>query len=89
MKVELAQRHAQVDASFLDGRDVMRVVVWPAAGTVLDFLSNFRDVEPSFQVHPCFSGCIVGGLRSLTYVAACMGALATFSMTYSFVDGSR
>ena len=37
----------------------------PAAGTVQDFLSNFRDVEPSFQVHPCLSGLIVGGLRSL------------------------
>ena len=37
----------------------------PAAGTVQDFLSNFRDVEPSFQVHPCLSGFIVGGLRSL------------------------
>ena len=42
----------QVDAPFLGGSDVLRVVPWPLTGTVLDFLSKFRDVELSFLVHP-------------------------------------
>ena len=48
---------------------------WPAAGTVLDFRSNFRDVEPSFLVHPCLSGFIFGELRSR---ATCMGAIGLY-----------
>ena len=87
MKVELAQRHACVDASFLDGRGVLWVVPLPAAGTVMDFFCNFRDVEPSFLVHPCASGFVFGGFNSRAYIATCIGALATFSMKYSFVDG--
>ena len=43
----------------MDGSDVLRVVSWPAAGTVLDFLSNFRDVEPSFLVHPCLNHALL------------------------------
>ena len=64
-----------------------RVVPWPAAGTVLDFLSNFRAVEPSFLVQPCLSGFIFGGLRSRVYIDTYMSDLATFSMKDSLVDG--
>ena len=61
---------------------------WPAAGTELDFLSNFRDVEPSFLVRPCLTGFIFGELRSRAYIATCMGTIAMFSMKDAFVDGS-
>ena len=63
------------------------VMPWPAAGTLLDFLSNFSDMEPSFLVHPCLSGFMFGELRSREYIANCMGAIAVFSMKDSFVDG--
>ena len=43
--------------------------VMPAAGTVLDFISNIRDVEPSFMVHPCFSEFMFGELSSRAYIA--------------------
>ena len=74
-------------SSNLNGCDVLWFVPRPAAGTVLDFLSNFRDVEPFFVVHPCLSGFIFGDLRSRAYIATCMGAIVMFSMKDSFVDG--
>lgn len=42
LKVEVARRNAEVDASFLDGCAVLWVVAWPTCGTVQDFLNNFR-----------------------------------------------
>ena len=42
LKVEVARRHAAVDASFLDGCAVLWVVSWPTGGIVQDFLDNFR-----------------------------------------------
>ena len=42
LKVEMERRHAEVDASFLDGCAVLWVVPWPAGGTVQDFLNNVR-----------------------------------------------
>ncbi len=42
LKVEMERRHADVDASFLDGCAVLWVVPWPTGGTVQDFLNNFR-----------------------------------------------
>ena len=42
LKVELERRHAEVDASFLDGCAVLWVVPWPTGGTVQDFLNNVR-----------------------------------------------
>ncbi len=42
LKVEMERRHAEVDASFLDGCAVLWVVPWPTGGTVQDFLNNFR-----------------------------------------------
>ena len=47
----------QVDVPFLGRSVVLRAVPWNA-GTVLDF----RDVEPSFLVHPCLSGFILSDL---------------------------
>ena len=42
LKVEMERRHAEVDASFLDGCAVLWVVPWPTGGTVQDFFNNFR-----------------------------------------------
>ena len=42
VKVEMERRHAEVDASFVDGYAVLWVVPWPTGGTVQDFLNNFR-----------------------------------------------
>lgn len=42
LKVEVARRHAEVDASFLDGCAVLWVIKWPTGGTVQDFLNSFR-----------------------------------------------
>ena len=42
LKVEMQRRHAEGDASFLDGCAVMWVVPWPTVGTVQDFLNNVR-----------------------------------------------
>ena len=54
-------RDMQVDVPFLGRSDVLRAVPWNV-GTLLDFLSNFRDVEPSFLVLPCLSGFILADL---------------------------
>ena len=42
LKVEVPRRHAEIDASFLDGCAVLWVVPWPTGGIVQDFLNNFR-----------------------------------------------
>ena len=42
LKVEMERRHAELDASFLDGCAVLWVVPWPTGGTVHDFRNNFR-----------------------------------------------
>ena len=42
LKVEMERRHAEVDASFLDGCAVLWVVPWHTGGTVQDFLNNVR-----------------------------------------------
>ena len=51
----------QVDVPFLGRSDVLRAVPWNA-GTVLDFLINFIDVEPSFLIIPGLSGFILADL---------------------------
>ena len=51
----------QVDVPFLGRGDVLRAMPWNA-GTVLDFLSNVKDAEPSFLVLPYLSGFILADL---------------------------
>ena len=75
----------QVDVPFLGRGDVLRAVPWNA-GTVLDFLSNIRDMEPSFLVLPCLSGFILADLAQGPVLLS-EGTLATFSMNDSFEDG--
>ena len=49
LKVEMERRHAEGDASFLDGCAVLWVVPWLTGGTVQDFLNNVRQ---HIQSHP-------------------------------------
>ena len=45
LRVDVSNKHAErdVEAIFLDGCAVLRVIPWPMSGTVQDYLDRFRD----------------------------------------------
>ena len=74
--------------TFLDGRDVLRVVPWPAVGTNLQWTSAATSQMCNrVSGSRCLSGFIFGGLSRTAYITTCMGALAKFSKKDSFVNG--
>ena len=75
----------QVDVPFLGRSDVLRAVPWNA-GIVLDFLSNFRYVEPSFLVLTYLSGFILADLAQGPILLSA-GYPGHVSMNDSFEDG--
>ena len=84
LKVEVARRHAAVDASFLDGCAVLWVVPWPTGGIVQDFLDNFRrhikGYLESSDVYLVFDRYTAGSIKESTRKERDQGASRVYTL---------
>ena len=84
LKVEVARRHAAVDASFLDGCAVLWVVPWPTGGIVQDFLDNFRrhikGYLESSDVYLVFDRYTAGSIEESTRKEIYQGASRVYTL---------
>ena len=84
LKVEVARRHAAVDASFLDGCAVLWVVPWPTGGIVQDFLDNFRrhikGYMESSDVYLVFDRYTAGSIKESTRKERDQGASRVYTL---------
>ena len=84
LKVEVRRRHAEIDASFLDGCAVLWVVPWPNGGIVQDFLNNFRchiqSHMESGDVYLVFDRYMDGSIKESTRSERDQGASRVYTL---------